>query len=229
MAEQKDLTSPSFMETPKLQPTAEEPSTKYSEGNKDSTLGGCNKLSCTLGPREKQTLQKNLGQRISWEKGGFYGSPWGRILEEETLGIIMSVNSSGGSHFGKIWSHPSGLRSPRPNNQQSENTAPPICKQAVSDHSQRQSPTHQRDNNQLHLPVGKHQSLPSGSLQQALVPTLPTRWQAPEARDVTTLQPEKRRPTQKSIQNEKAEKYDTGDGTRKKLRKMAKCFEDQPP
>ena len=40
---------------------------------------------------------------------------------------------------------------------------------------QRQTSTHQRDRNKLHLPVGRHQSLPSGSLHQAPIPTLATR------------------------------------------------------
>ena len=65
-----------------------------------------------------------------------------------------------------------------------ENLAPPISKQAAqrtpwytatSNLTQRQSPTHQRDRNQPHLPVGRHQPLPSGSLQQAPILTAATR------------------------------------------------------
>ena len=50
---------------------------------------------------------------------------WGRTLKANVLGIIISVNSSRGGYFGKIWPHPSGLRSPRPNNKLGGNTASP--------------------------------------------------------------------------------------------------------
>ena len=45
----------------------------------------------------------------------------------------------------------------------------------ASNVTQRQSPTLQRGKNQLHLPVGRYQSLPSGSLQQTILPTSATK------------------------------------------------------
>ena len=52
-------------------------------------------------------------------------------LETKVLGIIISMCSSRGGHFGKIWPNLSGLRSPGPNNNPSGITAPPISKQAA--------------------------------------------------------------------------------------------------
>ena len=75
------------------------------------------------------------------------------------------------------------LRSPRPN-KQNENTAPPISKQATysspghiaaSNHTQIHSPTYQKDKTWIHPPVGRHQTLPSGSLPQSPVSTSLTR------------------------------------------------------
>ena len=40
----------------------------------------------------------------------------GVILAAKVSGIIISVCSSRGGHFEKIWHHPSDLRSSRPNN-----------------------------------------------------------------------------------------------------------------
>ena len=34
-------------------------------------------------------------------------------MEVKVSGIIIAMYSNGGGHFGKIWPHPSGLRSPR--------------------------------------------------------------------------------------------------------------------
>ena len=97
----------------------------------------------------------------------------GTTLEAKVSGIINSVSSSRGSHFGKIWPHLLGLRSPRPNSKPGGNTVPPINKKAAyrsskhtatSNLTQRQSTTHQREKNQFHLQVGRHQSLLSESL-----------------------------------------------------------------
>ena len=84
---------------------------------------------------------------------------------------------------------------------------------AASNHTQRQSPTHRSDKNQLHPPVGRHLSLPSGSLQPAPVPTSATKGQTSE--EATTLLPAKMIP-QKKIYNEKAENYDPDKGKEKK-------------
>ena len=75
-------------------------------------LRGIHRISCALGPREKQRLHKKLGQtylQILEDLLGKQGVTCGkRTLEARVLGIITSVNSLGGGHFGKIWPHPSG-------------------------------------------------------------------------------------------------------------------------
>ena len=109
--------------------------------------------------------------RISWENGVTVAR-CERTLEAKVSTMIISVNSSRSGYFGKIWPHPSGLRSPRPNNNPGGNS--PTHQQtgclktprhtAASNLTQKQSPTYQRDKNQLHLPMGRNQSLPLGSL-----------------------------------------------------------------
>ena len=66
---------------------------------------------------------------------------------------------------------------------------------AASNHTQRQSPTHRSDKNQLHPPVGRHLSLPSGSLQPDPVPTSATKGHTSE--EATTLLPAKMIPQKK--------------------------------
>ena len=161
------------------------------------------RLSCALGPRAKQSLHRNLGQiwlqfleDLLGKQGVIVARCRGRTLEAKVSGIIISVCSSRGGHFGKIWPYPSGLRSPgQTTNQVGTQLHPsanrlhegsPRCT-AASNHTQRQSPNHRRDKNQPHLPVGRHQSLPLGSLQQGPIPTSATRGQTSEARETTTL------------------------------------------
>ena len=56
----------------------------------------------------------------------------GSLLGKDIVGKgLMSVNSSGVGHFGKISPYPSELRGPRPKNKPGGNTAPPISKQAT--------------------------------------------------------------------------------------------------
>ena len=66
--------------------------------------------------------------------------------------------------------------------------------------------------------MGRHQSLPAGSLEQVPppnpIPTSVTKGADTEAREAKTLLSPKRRPHQKSIRNEKAENYDSDMGTR---------------
>ena len=52
-----------------------------------------------------------------------------------------------------------------------------------------------------------------------------------EAREATNLSTEKRRPNQKSIQNEKAEKYDSDKRARKKKteKQLSDLLDNQPP
>ena len=69
--------------------------------------------------------------RTSWENKGECGLCGGRTLEAKPSGIFSSLPFSGGGHFGKIWPHPSALKSPRPNNNPGGITALPISKQAA--------------------------------------------------------------------------------------------------
>ena len=92
-------------------------------GNGDSTLERCTHTFMGTHPRTKQRLIRNLGQTCLWFLEDLLGKQrvtvahcWRRTLEAKVLGIIISGNSSRGGHFGKIWPHPSMLRSPRPNN-----------------------------------------------------------------------------------------------------------------
>ena len=101
-------------------------------------LEGTHRIPFAQGPRTKQGLHKNLGQTYLWVLEGLLGKQgtnlaccFCRTLEAEVLGIFIGVSSPGGCHFGKIWYHPSGPRSPRSNNKEGRNTAPSIRKQAV--------------------------------------------------------------------------------------------------
>ena len=72
------------------------------------------------------------------------------------------------------------------------------------------------------LKMGKHQSLSSGSLQQASIPTSATmRANIRIKRGYNTIAC-KKETTPKNIQNEKAENYDSDKGTRKKIIETAK-------
>ena len=101
-------------------------------------LDGSHRIPCALGPRAKQRLHKTLGQIYLWvfedllgKQGAAVAHCGGSMSEAEASEIIIGVNSPGGGHFGKIWPHSSGLRSPRPNNKQVGNTAPPLSRQAA--------------------------------------------------------------------------------------------------
>ena len=84
----------------------------------------------------------------------------------------------------------------------------------TSNHTQGQSPSHQRDKTQLYLPVGMHQSLPSGSLPQAPVSTSPTRGADIKSKRGYKPVACEKETTQKFTQNEKEEKYEPGEETR---------------
>ena len=88
----------------------------------------------------------------------------GRILEAKVSGIIISVYSSRGGHFGKIRSYPSAKRLSKDFPRHT----------AGSKLTQRQSSTYQRAKIQLHLAVGRDKSFPLGSLHQAPLPTSAT-------------------------------------------------------
>ena len=79
--------------------------------------------------------------RVSWESRVWLwlavGAGHWKLRSQE---IIIGVSSCAGCHFGRIWPHPLGLRSPRPNNKQSGNTAPPIsCLKSFQAHSDLES------------------------------------------------------------------------------------------
>ena len=131
----------------------------------------------------------------------------GKTLEAKVSGIIISVNSSRGGHFGKIWPHPSALRSPRPNNKGGSTQLPlitPTREIRISSTYQwtGTSPSHQEA-----CSKPPYQIQPQGSRLRSKRGYNPTVFK-------------KTHP--KSVQNEKAENYDSGKGTRKKPRKTAK-------
>ena len=101
---------------------------------------------------------------------------------------------------------------------------------AASNLTQRQNPTHQRDRNQPHLPVGRNQSLLPGSLWQSPVPTSAT-----TRTDITSKSGYnaivcKKVTTPKTYTQEKTENYNSDEGKRKKSpKKSAKWSGDSQP
>ena len=88
---------------------------------------------CT-GSQGKSKVPKESGSDLTTVPGGYVVTVAhcrGRTLEAKVLGILISVHFSRGGHFGKTWPHPSELRSPRPNNNPSGISAPPISKKAA--------------------------------------------------------------------------------------------------
>ena len=114
-------------------------------------MKGTHRHSCALGPRSKKQSPEESGSEVTAILKGTHGKTGvtvahcrGRTLEassrtleaisrtlEAISGIIISMCSPIGGHFGKIWHHPSGLRSPRANNNLGGNIATPISKQAA--------------------------------------------------------------------------------------------------
>ena len=86
----------------------------------------------------------------------------------------------------------------------------------MSNHTQRQSSTHERDKNWLHLPVGRHQSLPSGSLRQAPVQTSATREADIRSKRGYSPTVYKKETIPKNLYKMKKETYDLDKGIRKK-------------
>ena len=93
---------------------------------------------------------------------------------------------------------------------------------ATSNLKQTHGPTHQRDRNQLHLPVGRHQSHPSGSLQQAPIPTSATRGADTRSKRGYSSIIYKKVTTPKTYKNEMTENYNSVERERKNPRKSAK-------
>ena len=100
---------------------------------------GTHRLWCARGPRAKQRLHSNLSQTCLWfleDLLGKQGWLWlvvvrGRTLEAKVSGMIISMNSPAGSCFGRIWTHPLGLRSHRQNNTPGGKSDLSISKQAA--------------------------------------------------------------------------------------------------
>lgn len=133
----------------------------------------------------KQGLPKDLSQTYLQVLEGLLGKHGASVAcmgaghcKQRSQGIVTSMCSPGVSHFGNTWAHPSGLRSPRPNNKWGGNTAQPIstvCLQfsqahtAASSHAETNpthqwagpSPSHQEfcstPPSQLHPQGGRHQ------------------------------------------------------------------------
>ena len=142
-------------------------------------LKGTQRLSCALGPRAKQRCHNNLGQAYLWfledllgKQGGDCGSLWGKHIGIRGLGYNYQHECPQKKNPGKIWPHPSG---PRPNKKEGGNTAIPFSKLALPKVllgtqlpltiPRDKAPVTRGIRIYLHLPEGRHQSLPSGSLQ----------------------------------------------------------------
>ena len=102
------------------------------EGNGDSIL--VRHSPCALGSRQSGD-SRNLGDDLTVVLGGSsekqgLGSGYGLLWRKEIGGRVLWNNYKHVFlqrwHFGKIWPHPSGLISPRPNNNLGGNTTPPI-------------------------------------------------------------------------------------------------------
>ena len=79
------------------------------EESETPLLEGTHRFSCALVPRTKQRFHKNLGQTclrilvdLTRIQRAAVAPCGGRTLEAEVSGIIISTNSFGGGHFGKI-------------------------------------------------------------------------------------------------------------------------------
>ena len=107
-------------------------------GNRDSILERCTQaFMCTASQGKAETSKEYRSHltvvlgRSPGKTGVAVAHYGGRTLETKVSGKINSVCSCRGGHFGKIWPHPSGLKSPRPNNNPGGNTAPSLSNQAV--------------------------------------------------------------------------------------------------
>ena len=144
-------------------------------GNGDPILERYTKAFIRTGSQGKAETPQESGLDLTTVLGGSPGEKGvtvaccgGRTLEAKILRIFISVCSSRDSHFGKIWPHPSALRSPRPNNNSGGITDSPTHQQTgclknppqpASNLTQRQSPTHQREKESAPPTSGRHQSL----------------------------------------------------------------------
>ena len=207
-------------------------------GNRDSTLRRCTQGFMCTGTEGKAVSPQKPGPDLRADLRGTPGEVGvgcGPIQGQghwwwRPLGNTPQCELSWRSPF---WHQdlgpPNSLQTPvlvclRPNNQQGGNTAPPISRQAAlsrleptatSRHATWHGTVHQKDKTQLHSPVGRHESLPRGSLHK-----LPDQPHPPEGRhqkqeelQSCSLQNGAHKP-RKLENNEMAEIYVPDEGTR---------------
>ena len=160
--------------------------------NGDSILERCTQAFMCTGSHGKAETPQESGSDLTAILGGSpvktrgdCGSLWGKYIEAKVLGILISMNSSRGGHFGKIRPHASGLRSPRPNNNPGRNSpthqqtgclknTPPGTKPPLITPRDKNPPTKGIRMSYTYQWAGPS-PFPSGSLQQAPRPTSATR------------------------------------------------------
>ena len=80
------------------------------------SLEGIHEVSHAWGPRAKKALSKSLDQtywgswRVSWGGRVLWLTVGATHWRQRSQRIFISVSSSGGCHFGKIWPHPTACR-----------------------------------------------------------------------------------------------------------------------
>jgi len=171
----------------------------------------------------------------SWENRGECGLLWGKDIGSKALGNIQQCAFLWRWPFWENQAPPISTEKPQakqqswwdhssPHQQSGCLKSPAPRHTTTSNLTQRQRPTYQRDRNQLHLPVGRHQSLPPGSLQQTPVPTSATREAEVRSKRGYNSIICKKVTTPKTYKNEKTKNYNSDEGERKKKkpRKSAK-------
>lgn len=162
---------------------------------------GAHRFSCALGPRAKKEPHKNLGSTYRWILEVLLKKKGAAHLEAEVHRIVISMSPLEADILEKSGPTPQGWEAQAkqqtgwehiPTRQLTGCQSPP--QNTASNHTQGQSHNNQRDKTQPHLPVGRHLSLPSDSLQQAPYQLHPQGGQTSEARETITLEPEKKRP-----------------------------------
>ena len=172
-------------------------------GNRDSSHGGTQRVSCALGPKARLRLPKSKGQTYLKVLKGLLGKQGvavaqcgGRTLEAEVLGLNISVRSLRSCSFEKNVAPLIRAEKPQAKQQTgwehpypSANRLPKVLlgtKLLLIKPRDKAPPTRGIRISSTYS-VDRHQFLPSGNLQQAPVITSPTRGQTSEAGEVTTL------------------------------------------
>ena len=99
-------------------------------GNGDPILKRRTQTFTCTGSQGRERSPQEPRSNLTAVLGGHHGKTGVNVAccEGRTL---KAKPFSGGGHFGKIWPHPSALRSPRANNNPGGITAPPLSKQAT--------------------------------------------------------------------------------------------------